>query len=88
MTVDTLEYVKKLEAAGVDQRQAEAHAEALRDAVVPQLVTKPDLDAAAAQLESDIDLLKTEVAGKFTLLYWMLGANIGISLGVLWRLLR
>lgn len=43
MTIDTLEYVKKLEAAGVDRRQAEAHAEALRAAASDQLATKHDL---------------------------------------------
>jgi uncharacterized membrane protein YdfJ with MMPL/SSD domain len=43
MTIDTLEYVKKLEAAGIDRRQAEAHAEALRDAATDQLATKADL---------------------------------------------
>jgi hypothetical protein len=88
MTIDTLEYAKKLEAAGVDRKQAEAHAEALRDAIVAQLVTMPDLDAAAASLKRDIEVLKAEFTGKFTLLYWMVGANIGISLGVLWKLLR
>ena len=31
MTVDTLSYAKKLEAAGVDRRQAEVHAKAARD---------------------------------------------------------
>jgi hypothetical protein len=88
MTVDTLEYAKKLEAAGVDRRQAEAHAEAMRDAVVPQLASKTDLDASAAQIKSDIDLLKADFVGRFTLLYWMMGANLGVSSAVLWRLLR
>jgi hypothetical protein len=31
MTIDTLEYMKKLEAAGVDRKQAEEHAKAARD---------------------------------------------------------
>ena len=31
MTIDTLEYAKRLEAAGVDRRQAEEHAKAARD---------------------------------------------------------
>jgi hypothetical protein len=54
MTIDTLEYVKRLEAAGVDRRQAEAHAAAVRDTLAPQLVTKADLDAAVAKLEAKI----------------------------------
>jgi hypothetical protein len=52
MTLDTLENVKRLEAAGVDRRQAEAHAAAVRDTVAPQLATKADLDAAVARLET------------------------------------
>ena len=31
MTIDTLDYVKKLEAGGVDRRQAEVYAKAARD---------------------------------------------------------
>jgi hypothetical protein len=54
MTLDTLEYVKRLEAAGVDRRQAEAHAAAVRDTLAPQLATKADLDAAVARLEAKI----------------------------------
>jgi hypothetical protein len=54
MAIDTLEYVKRLEAAGVDRRQAEAHAQAVRDTLAPQLVTKADLDAAVARLEAKI----------------------------------
>jgi len=99
MTVDTLDYAKKLEAAGVERRQAEAHAEALRDAVVPQLVSKPDLNEARtdlrneiakvrSDLKSEIDLLRTEFTGKFTLLYGMVGFNIAATMAVLWRLLR
>jgi hypothetical protein len=55
VTVDTLEYVKRLEAAGVDRRQAEAHAAAVRDTVAPQLATKADLDTAVARLESNLN---------------------------------
>ena len=42
MTIDTLEYVKKLEAAGVDRKVAEAHAEAFRAAAEDELPTKTD----------------------------------------------
>jgi hypothetical protein len=70
MTIDTLGYVKRLEAAGVDRRQAEAHAEAMRDEVAPQLATKADLDAAVTLLEQ-----------KFETLLWK--HTLGILLGVL-----
>jgi hypothetical protein len=55
MTIDTLEYAKKLEAAGVDRKQAEAHAEALRSVTADQLATKQDLDTNVALLRSDFN---------------------------------
>ena len=40
MTIDTLGDVKRLEAAVIDPKAAEAHAEAINDHVVVQLATK------------------------------------------------
>ena len=45
--IDTLRITRKLESAGVDRRQAEAHAEALNEVVVieySELATKTDLE--------------------------------------------
>ena len=55
MTVDTLGYVNRLEAAGVPRAQAEAHAEAIRDEIAPQLVTSNDLGVAVDRLETKIE---------------------------------
>lgn len=43
---DTLGYSKRLRDAGVTQKQAEAQAEAARDYIMADLVTKSDLTAA------------------------------------------
>lgn len=43
---DTLGYAKRLRDAGVPQDQAEVHAEAARDFIMSELVTKTDLQAA------------------------------------------
>jgi hypothetical protein len=43
---DTLGYSKRLRASGIDQQHAEAHAEAARDFIMSELVTKSDLTAA------------------------------------------
>jgi hypothetical protein len=43
---DTLGYSKRLRDAGVPMPQAEAHAEATREFVMADLVTKQDLQAA------------------------------------------
>ncbi len=52
MSIDTLGYVKRLEGAGMERKVAEAHAEALRDDVVPQLATKADLDRLGDRFET------------------------------------
>lgn len=54
MSIDTLGYVKRLEAAGINRAQAEAQAEALRDEVVPQLATTSDLERLGDRLETAI----------------------------------
>jgi hypothetical protein len=77
MTIDTLEFVKKLEAAGVDRKLAEALAEALRATVVQDLATKNDLQSEVQRLESKIQLLT-----------WMVGFNLAATMAVLWKLLR
>ena len=68
---DTLTTARELEAAGVERRQAEAHAEALRRAVSSDrdaLATKANL----AEVRADIADLKTD----------MLKVAIGVAIGV------
>jgi hypothetical protein len=77
MTIDTLEYVKKLEAAGIDRKATEAHAEALRATAVQDLATKHDLQTEVQRLEAKIQLLT-----------WMVGFNLAATMAVLWKLLR
>lgn len=43
---DTLGYAQRLKSAGIPPKQAEAHAEAARDFVMAELVTKTDLNTA------------------------------------------
>ena len=52
MTIDTLGYVKKLEAAGVDRRLAEAHAEAMNEKVLPLLATRLDITNLENKMEN------------------------------------
>jgi hypothetical protein len=47
---DTLGYAKTLREAGVTTEHAEAHAEAARDFVMAELVTKTDLESALDRL--------------------------------------
>ena len=82
-TFDTLKYANTLKAAGVPDKQAEAHAAFFADALavnLKDLVTKDDLKQA-------IDLLRADMNGQFTLMKWMVGALIPLVIGVLVRLL-
>ena len=60
---DTLRYVKKLTAAGVSEKEAEAHAEAqaiaFSDLVINKLATKDDIK----RLEYDIEGVKNDIDG-------------------------
>jgi hypothetical protein len=55
MSIDTLEYARRLEAAGVDRVQAEAHAQAAAELIAGQSATKADVENAILRLESKID---------------------------------
>jgi len=77
MTIDTLEYVEKLEAAGVDRKAAEAQAEALRGAIEDELATKTDILRLEAGTKADFlrleasttaDILRLEASTKTDIL--------------------
>ena len=53
---DTLGYAKRLRNAGISQEQAEAHAEAPREFVMGDLITKADLQAAMDTLSLRLTL--------------------------------
>lgn len=53
---DTLGYSKTLRAAGIPTEHAEAHAEAAREFIMVDLVTKEDLRAAKDELRSAMEL--------------------------------
>ena len=72
---DALTAARKLEAAGVERRQAEAHAETLREAISvdrDELATKGDIAATKADLMTAIADLKAD----------MLKVAIGVAIGV------
>ncbi|MQQ99492.1 CCDC90 family protein [Glaciimonas soli] len=79
---DTHEYVKKLEAAGISQDQAEAHAKALGDAMNNELVKKADLNEFRAEVKTQM----TEIRGQFELLKWMMGFTLAGVVGIIFKL--
>jgi predicted negative regulator of RcsB-dependent stress response len=82
VTFDTLKFVKTLEAAGVEPRQAEAIADAQRAALAElveanSFATKNDIDGLRNALRSDLAEMK------FDLLKWIVGLSLAqISLVV------
>ena len=78
MTVDTLAYMKALEAAGVDRNAAEAQAGARARYVLPELVTKGDLDIGLERLEHRLTF-------RF---FGMLLGVVGVMDAILFGLLR
>lgn len=70
---DTLGYAKRLRDAGVPQNQAETHAEAARDFIMGELVTKTDLQAA-------MDALSLRLSVRLGL---MLATGIGILAAII-----
>jgi hypothetical protein len=58
---DSLGYAKRLRDVGVPQAQAEAHAEAARDFIMAELVTKSDLLATKHDLQATMGELRVEL---------------------------
>jgi hypothetical protein len=71
---DTLGFSKKLREKGIPQAEADAHAEAVRDFVMAELVTKADLNLA-------LDNLKLSLTVR-------LGAMLFLAVGGLAALLK
>lgn len=81
-TFDTLKFVRRLEQVGVPSEQAEAQAEVLTEAFnvnLEELVTKDHLTAEFAKERAHTDAQFAEINAKFTLLYWMNGLIILVT---------
>jgi uncharacterized protein YlxW (UPF0749 family) len=61
MSIDTLAYSKTLEGAGLDRKSAEARAKALTQHILPDLLTKADLDQAIEKLDNRINKLENRL---------------------------
>jgi hypothetical protein len=72
---DTLGYAKRLRDGGVPNPQAEAHAEAARDFIMIELVTKQDLQTA---IDTQTLRLTVRLGGIVAAGVGVLGAGMGI----------
>lgn len=73
---DTLGYARRLREAGIVSEQAEAHADAARDFIMAELVTKQDLDVRLQLLESRIEALELRLLVR-------LGGMLAIAVAIL-----
>jgi hypothetical protein len=80
--MDTLGYAKRLRDAGVSQDQAEAHAEAARDFIMAELVTKTDLQTnlqvIKSELQTNLQVLKTDLEAKLQVVKTDLEAKLQV----------
>jgi hypothetical protein len=83
--MNTLAYAKRLRDGGVPAGQAEAHAEAAREFIMGELVTKTDMEAMGAsirqELRSSIDNLSLRLTVR-------LGGLIAIGVAVLATIIK
>lgn len=82
---DTLGYAKRLRDAGISQGQAEAHAEAAREFVMGELVTKADLQATKADLQAAIDTLSLRLTLRLGV---MLATGLATSIGLIAAIIK
>ena len=79
---DTLKYVETLKEAGVPDNQARAQSEALKEVLNTEVATKHDLK----ELELKIDTRFEKIQGEFTLVKWMIGFNLAMSVSILFKI--
>ena len=79
---DTLGYAKRLRDAGIGSEEAEAHAEAARDFIMTELVTKQDLDIRLRVLEAEVKNVELRLENRIDSLELRLMVRLGGMLAV------
>jgi hypothetical protein len=77
---DSRGYAKHLRDAGIPRDQVEAHAEAAREFIMAELVTRYDLGVLRRELEAKIDVLRGELEAKIDTLPMRLTIRMGVML--------
>ncbi|MBM3502983.1 MAG: hypothetical protein FJX65_03830 [Alphaproteobacteria bacterium] len=64
--LDTLEFARRLQEAGITREHAEAHATVMTEMILVEVATKPDIEQATATLRAELKAverdLRTEIA--------------------------
>ncbi|MBF0284896.1 MAG: DUF1640 domain-containing protein [Magnetococcales bacterium] len=89
ITFDTHTFIKKMRAAGLSEPQAEAQAEAIRDAFAPTiegLATKQDLQIQIESLRRDMKEMELRIAAEIAPLRWGMAVSVATSLAIALKL--
>ncbi len=77
LTFDRLAYIDRLTAAGVDEKQARAQADALDAALRDTVATKADLERLEAKLEAKMETLNANL--KVDVLRWLIVTQLALA---------
>jgi hypothetical protein len=66
---DTLAFSRRLRDKGIPQEQAEADAEAIREFLMADLATKPDLQALSAHVDAKLDTLSLRLTVRLGIMF-------------------
>ena len=89
---DTLGYAKRLRDAGISTELADAHAEAAREFIMVELVTRTDLEGARRELDTSIVAtrrdLESAIERQTLRLTVRLGGMVAIAVAVLATIIK
>ncbi len=77
-----VEICGSLEKCGVPENQARAQSEALKEVLNTEVATKYDIK----EPELKIDTRFEKIQGEFTLVKWMIGFNLAMSVSILFKI--
>jgi len=78
---DTLKYVRRLRGAGILEQQAEAHADALADAIGESVATRADVTAVRDEIKTMGTALRKDIAGLRGEMWKLIAAQTLVLIG-------
>lgn len=83
ITFDTHKIIQTLKASGIEERQAEAITNAVRDAQASaDIATKGDIEL----FRKDLEMTRRDIDSEMKLLKWMTGTTMALCIAILVRL--
>jgi hypothetical protein len=88
ITFDKLAYIEHLKNAGVDEKQARAHAFALDDALKDSVATKGDVSSLGKDLRTAMEMLRKDMKELELRMTIKMGAMVFVAAGVILAAMR